>query len=47
MNTATIPTIIKTFGMEIRMKFQFRYVAGASKAYYLDPLPGRRHDTPR
>lgn len=32
MKTTIIPTIINTFGIEIRMKFQFRYVAGASKA---------------
>jgi hypothetical protein len=31
-----------TFGMEIRMKFQFRYVAGASNAIYLDQFPSRR-----
>ena len=36
MKTTTIPKITTTFGMEMRMKFQFRYVAGASNANYLD-----------
>jgi hypothetical protein len=47
MKTTTIPTIMITFGMEIRMKFQFRYVAGASNANYLDQVPGRRQQAPR
>lgn len=47
MKTTIIPTIISKFGMEIRMKFQLRYVAGASNANYLDQSFGRRQYVPR
>jgi hypothetical protein len=33
--------------MEIRMKFQLRYVAGASNANYLDQSSGQRQYVPR
>ena len=42
--TAIIPRMTSTFGMEIRMKFQLRYVAGASKGA---PLCSRRNAAAR